>query len=253
MTSPGPEEEDPQRLSDEERADDLVRSHHKPARSAAKQQQAKSSTGDNVRLQRMSDALDKFLDLIDHQATKENVALALPQIKEQYLENLRGQFITELKDVIRAEKDVLVERYGVAPRLESLSRMCVEADARASSGREPREYGDAYRPTLDIATALHAKSIPAQRRRVASLERELTELARDNDAQHTRLTATLQRTEERRTDASTALDRLEQTVNALTDAQGASATGSRNNNNASDDDIRSEVAALLAALGPSSR
>lgn len=69
MTSPGPEEEDLQRLSDEERADDLVRSHHKPARSTAKQQQTKSSTGDNVRLQRMSDALDKFLDLIDHQAT----------------------------------------------------------------------------------------------------------------------------------------------------------------------------------------
>lgn len=203
--------------------------------------------------------------------SKENVALALPQIKEQYLENLRGQFITELKDVIRV---CTAAPFSLSMLTETGVRWVCSAAAAAATGREGRAGGtlrcgtaprepvahvrrgrcprlvwaraariwrriqvrvrlcrgflprfwlhrlirhlllpaqhESTRPTLDIATALHAKSIPAQRRRVASLERELTELARDNDAQHTRLTATLQRAEERRTDASTALDRLEQ-------------------------------------------
>lgn len=66
------------------------------------------------------------------------------------------------------------------------------------------------RPNLDIATALHAKSIPSQRSRVAMLEDQLAELSRENDSQHARLTAKLQRAETKRTDASTALDRLEE-------------------------------------------
>lgn len=68
MTSPGPGDGDIH--SDEERAAELVRSHHKPARSSHATISAGSSgTEPNVRLQRLSDALDKFLDLIDHQAT----------------------------------------------------------------------------------------------------------------------------------------------------------------------------------------
>lgn len=47
------------------------------------------------------------------------MALALPQIKEQYLENLRIQFITELKDVIRVGDLALVLVLFVDPDTES--------------------------------------------------------------------------------------------------------------------------------------
>ncbi|KAJ1035769.1 hypothetical protein NDA13_000428 [Ustilago tritici] len=171
----------------------------------------------NVRLDRLRQALFRFLDLIEHRATRSSFAKAFPHIDEESVEALRQQFVSQLKDAIVDESEKLIESNELEAKLASLHRLTQEADARYQAGHEygSEELKDVWRKNLDLETAISARAIPNQERRVQELKAELELVRKQNRAIHTEMLDTRARSLAIRSDAQDSLDALESAIRGL--------------------------------------
>lgn len=168
-------------------------------------------TNANVRLDRLRQALYRFLDLIEHRATRTSFAKALPHIDSESVEALRQQFVTQLKEAIIDESEKLIESNELESKLASLHRLAHEADARYQAGYQEgaEELKDVWRKDLDLETAISAKAIPDQERRVNELKLELEQVRKQNRRIHGELMDTRARCDAIHRDARESLDALE--------------------------------------------
>ena len=165
----------------------------------------------NVRLDRLRQALHRFLDLIEHRATRTSFAKALPHIDGDSIEALRQQFVAQLKEAIIDESEKLIESNELEAKLASLHRLAHEADARYHAGYAPDadETKDVWRKDLDLETAISARAIPDQQRRIAQLKAELDDVRRQNQAIHSEMLETRARCDAIHSDARLSLDALD--------------------------------------------
>ncbi|PKI85210.1 hypothetical protein MVES_001117 [Malassezia vespertilionis] len=147
---------------------------------------AASAGTENVRLERMREALSKFLEFIDLKANAKNFAVSLPDLDEVALEKVRLLFVQDLKSEIR-----LVTKYDLRARLDELELLTSEADERQKRDYAPHasELKDVWRPDLDISTAIRARVATEQESRIAALEEELAELYASNAESYARIEA----------------------------------------------------------------
>lgn len=165
----------------------------------------------NVRLDRLRQALFRFLDLIEHRATRSSFVKALPHIDSESVEALRQQFVAQLKAAIIDESEKLIESNDLEAKLASLHRLTQEADARYQAGyREGAvEIMDVWRKEMDLETAVSARAIPDQERRVEILRKELEAVRKENQSIHRDLLQTRARSDAVQTDARESLNALE--------------------------------------------
>ncbi|WFD05848.1 hypothetical protein MVES1_001182 [Malassezia vespertilionis] len=161
---------------------------------------AASAGTENVRLERMREALSKFLEFIDlkakyvvhtaHRSAK-NFAVSLPDLDEVALEKVRLLFVQDLKSEIRNDLEQLVTKYDLRARLDELELLTSEADERQKRDYAPHasELKDVWRPDLDISTAIRARVATEQESRIAALEEELAELYASNAESYARIEA----------------------------------------------------------------
>ncbi|CBQ72641.1 conserved hypothetical protein [Sporisorium reilianum SRZ2] len=171
----------------------------------------------NVRLDRLRQALFRFLDLIEHRATASSFAKALPHIDAESVEALRQQFVSQLKEAIIDESEKLIESNDLEAKLASLHRLAQEADARYQAGYQDgaEEIKDVWRKEMDLETAISARAIPDQEKRVAQLKAELELVRKHNQAIHAALLDTRARSEAIQSDARDSLDALESAIKGL--------------------------------------
>ncbi|EST04723.1 Nnf1 [Kalmanozyma brasiliensis GHG001] len=171
----------------------------------------------NVRLDRLRQALYRFLDLIDHRATSTSFVKALPHIDSDSVEALRQQFVSQLKDAIIDESEKLIESNDLEAKLASLHRLAQEADARYQAGYDEgaEEIKDVWRKEMHLETAISARAIPDQERRVEELRAELEAVRKQNRTIHEELLATRNRSDALRNDARDSLDALESAIKGL--------------------------------------
>ncbi|KAJ9480221.1 hypothetical protein PHBOTO_003441 [Pseudozyma hubeiensis] len=171
----------------------------------------------NVRLDRLRQALFRFLDLIEHRATRSSFVKALPHIDEESVEALRQQFVAQLKAAIIDESEKLIESNDLEAKLASLHRLTQEADARYQAGyREGAvEIMDVWRKEMDLETAVSARAIPDQERRVEILRKELEAVRKENQVIHRELLQTRARSDAIQTDARESLNALESAIKGL--------------------------------------
>ncbi|SNX85551.1 uncharacterized protein MEPE_04260 [Melanopsichium pennsylvanicum] len=171
----------------------------------------------NVRLDRLRQALFRFLDLLSHRATPSAFAKALPSIDAESAEALRQQFVTQLKDAIIDESEKLISSNDLESKLASLHKLTQEADARyqANYAEGSEQLKDVWRKELDLETAISAKAIPDQERRVNELIKELDEVRKENASIHKRLLDTRTRSDAIQRDARDSLDSLESAIKGL--------------------------------------
>ncbi|GAC93096.1 hypothetical protein PHSY_000657 [Pseudozyma hubeiensis SY62] len=165
----------------------------------------------NVRLDRLRQALFRFLDLIEHRATRSSFVKALPHIDTESVEALRQQFVAQLKAAIIDESEKLIESNDLEAKLASLHRLTQEADARYQAGyREGAvEIMDVWRKEMDLQTAVSARAIPDQERRIEILRKELETVRKENHVIHRELLQTRARSDAIQTDARESLNALE--------------------------------------------
>lgn len=165
----------------------------------------------NVRLDRLRQALFRFLDLIEHRATHSSFAKALPHIDEESAEALRQQFVGQLKEAIIDESEKLIESNELEAKLASLHRLAQEAEARYQAGypEGADEIKDVWRKNLDLETAISARAIPDQERRVNELRAELELVRKQNQSIHAKLMDTKAACDAIQGDARDSLDALE--------------------------------------------
>ncbi|CDU26082.1 uncharacterized protein SPSC_06249 [Sporisorium scitamineum] len=171
----------------------------------------------NVRLDRLRQALFRFLDLIEHRATASSFAKALPHIDAESVEALRQQFVSQLKEAIIDESEKLIESNDLEAKLASLHRLAQEADARYQAGYQEgaEEIKDVWRKEMDLETAVSARAIPDQERRVDQLRAELEVVRKQNQAIHAALLGTRARSDAIQSDARDSLDALESAIKGL--------------------------------------
>ncbi|SJX62472.1 uncharacterized protein SRS1_13322 [Sporisorium reilianum f. sp. reilianum] len=171
----------------------------------------------NVRLDRLRQALFRFLDLIEHRATASSFAKALPHIDAESVEALRQQFVSQLKEAIIDESEKLIESNDLEAKLASLHRLAQEADARYQAGYQDgaEEIKDVWRKEMDLETAISARAIPDQEKRVVQLKAELELVRKHNQAIHAALLDTRARSEAIQSDARDSLDALESAIKGL--------------------------------------
>ncbi|SPO27126.1 uncharacterized protein UTRI_10587_B [Ustilago trichophora] len=171
----------------------------------------------NVRLDRLRQALYRFLDLIEHRATRTSFVKALPHIDPESVEALRQQFVSQLKEAIIDESEKLIESNDLEAKLASLHRLAHEADVRYQAGYQEGadEIKDVWRKDLDLETAISAKAIPDQERRVNELKIELDQVRRQNSRIHAELMDTKARCDAIQRDARDSLDALESATKGL--------------------------------------
>ncbi|TKY86130.1 hypothetical protein EX895_004955 [Sporisorium graminicola] len=171
----------------------------------------------NVRIDRLRQALFRFLDLIEHRATASSFAKALPHIDAESVEALRQQFVSQLKEAIIDESEKLIESNDLEAKLASLHRLAQEADARYQAGYQEgaEEIKDIWRKEMDLETAISARAIPDQERRVDQLKAELEQVRKQNQAIHAALLDTRARSDAIQSDARDSLDALESAIKGL--------------------------------------
>lgn len=181
------------------------------ATASASEPAATADANVNVRLDRLRQALFRFLDLIEHRATRSSFAKALPHIDVESVEALRQQFVAQLKEAIIDESEKLIESNDLEAKLASLHRLAQEADARYQAGyaEDAPEIKDVWRKELDLETAISARAIPDQERRVKELKKELELVRKENRAIHADLLDTRARSHAIQSDARDSLDALE--------------------------------------------
>lgn len=182
-----------------------------PTASSSSTLPAAVDTDANVRLDRLRQALFRFLDLIEHRATSSSFAKALPHIDSESVEALRQQFVSQLKEAIIDESEKLIESNDLEAKLASLHHLAQEADARYHAGYEEgsEELKDVWKKDLDLETAISARAIPDQQRRVEELKKELDEVRKSNQEIHQSLLETRARSDATQRDARDSLDALE--------------------------------------------
>ncbi|PWY97486.1 hypothetical protein BCV70DRAFT_202828 [Testicularia cyperi] len=165
----------------------------------------------NVRLDRLRQALDRFLDLIDYKASATNISKSLPRVDKDIVDALRTQFVEQLKDAIKEENEKLIVENQLDVRLQELHRLTQEADKRYHDGldRNSDLCKDVWRPDLDIETAISARAITDQELRVAALKKELADVQAQNDQIHQHLMTTVAQYDTLRSEAREALDALD--------------------------------------------
>ncbi|WFD39628.1 tyrosinase [Malassezia japonica] len=193
------------------------------------------------RLERMREAFDKFLTLMDEKANAKNFTLALPHADEVALEKARLQFLQDLKAAIRGDLEELIVKHDLNTRLSELEDLVSEADEREKHAYTPEsaELKDVWRPDLGISTAIRARVAADQESRIPALEQELAELHASNAESCARIKATeeeAQRAQQQVDDALTMLDELLDAV-TLQDANDVKA-------------LETMLDALLTELGP---
>ncbi|SPO27470.1 uncharacterized protein UTRI_10587 [Ustilago trichophora] len=174
-------------------------------------------TNANVRLDRLRQALYRFLDLIEHRATRTSFAKALPHIDSESVEALRQQFVNQLKEAIIDESEKLIESNELESKLASLHRLAHEADLRyqAAYQQGAEEIKDVWSKDLDLETAISAKAIPDQERRVNELKLELEQVRIQNSKIHEQLMDTRARCDAIQRDARDSLDALDSAIKGL--------------------------------------
>lgn len=187
------------------------RARKSAATASSSERAAAIETDANVRLNRLRQALFRFLDLIEHRATRSSFAKALPHIDEESVEALRQQFVSQLKEAIIDESEKLIESNELEAKLASLHRLTQEADARYQAGYEDgsEELKDVWRKDLDLETAISARAIPDQEKRVQELKAELELVRKQNRAIHAKMVDTRARSLALRSDAKDSLDALD--------------------------------------------
>lgn len=176
-----------------------------------KARRSEAPLDENVRLDRLRQALFRFLDLIEHRATASSFAKALPHIDVESVEALRMQFVSQLKEAIIDESEKLIESNELEAKLASLHRLAHEADARFHAGyaEGAEELKDVWRKELDLDTAISARAIPDQQRRVNQLKQELDQVRKQNNDIHATLLQTQKRANAIQQDARESLNALE--------------------------------------------
>lgn len=194
-----------------EQAKKRARKSTQPSAGAATPSDAALNADANVRLDRLRQALFRFLDLIEHRATQSSFAKALPHIDEESVEALRQQFVRQLKDAIIDESEKLIESNELEAKLASLHRLAQEADARYQAGyqEDAEEIKDVWRKDLDLETAISARAIPDQERRINELKAELELVRKQNKSIYAELLDTRSRCDAIQTDARDSLDALD--------------------------------------------
>lgn len=165
----------------------------------------------NVRLDRLRQALGRFLDLIDYKASASNIAKSLPHIEKDVVTALRTQFVEQLKEAIKDENEKLIAENDLDLKLQELHELTQEADQRYHDGLKSgsQELKDTWRSDLDIQTAISARAIPEQEHRIAQLKHELDQVHQQNDALHRELRQVVGQTESIKSEAKEALDSLD--------------------------------------------
>ncbi|CAO1620729.1 unnamed protein product [Parajaminaea phylloscopi] len=192
-------------------------------RSSSAKSRASGSTrdtaglGDDTRVRKLDEALDRFLGLIDVRATTENFAAAFPNIPIALSEQVRVELINDLKETVKREQTGLIEEYELDAKLRELQQLAVLADAKADQNWDPEDdrLKDVWRPDLDISTILHARAVPAQRERVARLQAELDELEASNEALHQTLTRNMADADDKQSQVDELLSSLTKAVTEL--------------------------------------
>lgn len=176
-----------------------------------KARRSEAPLDENVRLDRLRQALFRFLDLIEHRATASSFAKALPHIDVESVEALRMQFVSQLKEAIIDESEKLIESNELEAKLASLHRLAHEADARFHAGyaEGAEELKDVWRKEFDLDTAISARAIPDQQRRVDQLKQELDQVRKQNNDIHATLLQTQKRANAIQQDARESLNALE--------------------------------------------
>ncbi|CAD6892012.1 unnamed protein product [Tilletia controversa] len=195
---------------------------------------------DNLRLQHMNIALEKFLGLVDAATEPDKLLAAIPHVPPKDLERLSQTLVSKLKSFILTKHVELVQGFEIDARLAELSEMVEEADARIAKGLKPEseELKDAWRPHITAEQVVLARQIPGQRDEIERLEAQLRELQEDNTKQMEILKATEAERKAQLSHTRLALRNLDQTVRAMNiDAE----TEKR---------IRETTDALLAEIGP---
>lgn len=192
-------------------SEEQVRKKSRRSNAPPSTSEAGLGTDVNVRLDRLRQALFRFLDLIEHRATRSSFAKALPHIDADSVEALRQQFVSQLKDAIIDESEKLIDSNDLQAKLASLHRLTQEADARYQAGyaENAPEIKDVWRKEIDLETAISAKAIPDQERRVDQLKLELDSVRKQNRAIHATLLETRARSTAIQRDATDSLDALE--------------------------------------------
>ncbi|GAK65365.1 uncharacterized protein PAN0_008d3582 [Moesziomyces antarcticus] len=182
-----------------------------------KARRSEAPLDENVRLDRLRQALFRFLDLIEHRATASSFAKALPHIDVESVEALRMQFVSQLMEAIIDESEKLIESNELEAKLASLHRLAHEADARFHAGyaEGAEELKDVWRKELDLDTAISARAIPDQQRRVDQLKQELDQVRKQNNDIHATLLQTQKRANAIQQDARESLNALESAIKGL--------------------------------------
>ncbi|KIS69563.1 uncharacterized protein UMAG_12182 [Mycosarcoma maydis] len=198
-------------------SEEQVRKKSRRSNAPPSTSEAGLGTDVNVRLDRLRQALFRFLDLIEHRATRSSFAKALPHIDADSVEALRQQFVSQLKDAIIDESEKLIDSNDLQAKLASLHRLTQEADARYQAGyaENAPEIKDVWRKEIDLETAISAKAIPDQERRVDQLKLELDSVRKQNRAIHAALLETRARSTAIQRDATDSLDALESAIKGL--------------------------------------
>ncbi len=102
-------------------------------------------------------------------------------------------------------------------KLASLHRLAHEADARYHAGfpEGAAELKDVWRKELDLETAISAKAIPDQEKRVKELKAELELVRKQNHSIHAELLRTRSRCDAIQGDARDSLDALDSAIKGL--------------------------------------